>query len=140
MALIHFFYLKTIGCHEKKTMKMLTRDGDQIYLESVMELLESNGIPASIQGTETARMIYPRVVFEPSLWIYLNGQFEDAVNLINDPNYKVTAGIDVEEFYSNQPTKEETNTQLFNLIATGSAYVLVGILAAFLFVHLMEST
>lgn len=120
-------------------MKMLTRDGDQSYLESLMELLESNGIPASIQGTETARMITPRVVAEPSLWIYLNEQFEDAVNLINAPNYKVTAGIDVEEFYSNQPSDKDLNTQLFNLIVRGSAYVLVGILAMFLFVHLMES-
>lgn len=121
-------------------MKMLTRDSDKNYLESLMARLEENGIPANIQGTETARMITPQVVFEPSLWIYLNEQFEDAINLINDPSYNVTTGVDIDSFYASQPSEAEQNTQLFNLIANGAAYVFTAILAVFLFIHLMEST
>lgn len=121
-------------------MKMLTRDGDTEYLGSLMEILEENGIPSNIQGTETARMLTSRVVFEPSLWIYLNEQFEDAVNLIDNPDYKVTTGIDIDYFYANQPNDEDKGTEVFNFIANGAAYVLVAIFAVFLFLHLMEAS
>ena len=117
---------------------MLTRDSNEGYLKSLMEILAENGIPANIQGTETARMLTRRVVFEPSLWVYLNEQFEDAVNLINDPNYKVTTGIDIEDFYAQQPSEEEQNTAAFNFIVNASAYALVAIFAVFLFIHFIE--
>lgn len=80
-------------------MKMLTRDGNKARLESLKELLENKGIPAVIQGENTARMIIPFLVFEPTLWVYLDEQFEDATSLMKNPDHKVLTGIDVDEFY-----------------------------------------
>ena len=77
-------------------MKMLIRDGDKQYLISLKERLEENGIPAVIQGEDTARMTIPAFLLEPTLWVYLDEQFEDAVQLINNPDYQVTSAIDVE--------------------------------------------
>ena len=98
---------------------MLIRDSNEQHLVSLKQLLEENGIPAVIQGKETARMTYRFFLFEPTLWIYINEQFDDAVKLIADPSHTVISGIDVEEFYAAQPNEEEaasaTNTALGNL-------------------------
>ena len=80
-------------------MKMLIRDGNKAHLQSLKELLESQGIPVVIQGENTARMIIPFFVFEPTLWVYLDEQFDDATHLIKNPGHKVTTGIDIEDFY-----------------------------------------
>lgn len=80
---------------------MLTRDSDNEHLVSLKERLENSGIPAVIQGKETARMIIPRVLLEPTLWIYIDDQFEDAVRLLDDPDHIVSTGIDIEQFYEN---------------------------------------
>jgi hypothetical protein len=121
-------------------MKMLTRNGNKEYLNSLKEILEKNGIPAVIQGIETARMIIPTVIFEPSLWIYINGQLEDARNLIINPDHYVTTGIDIEEFYSSQLTEEEQSTQLNNVLASIAVYALLGILVFWVFLSLVGGT
>lgn len=113
-------------------MKMLTRSGNNEYLESLRERLEENGIPAVIHGTETARMIVPTLLFEPSLWVYLNDQFEDAKGLLDNPEHRVTTGIDVEAFYANQPSQEELNTQSLNLVSNAALFILFGLLALWL--------
>jgi len=115
-------------------MKMLTRNGNKEYLESLKQRLEENGIPAVIQGTETARMIFPTFIFEPTLWVYLNHQFEDAKNLINNPDYEATTGIDIEAFYANQPDQEALNTEVTNLVFSAAVYVLAGLIAIWLLI------
>jgi len=112
-------------------MKMLIRDSSVEYLESLKERLEENGIPTVIQGTETARMITSKVLFEPSLWVYLDGQFEDASKLIMNPEHEVTTGIDLEAFYANPPNQEELNTAVNNTLASMAMYLVVFIVAAF---------
>ena len=113
-------------------MKMLARSGNNEYLESLKARLEANGIPAVIHGTETARMIVPTLLFEPSLWVYLNDQYADAKNLIDNPDHTVTTGIDVEEFYASQPSEEELNTQSLNFISNTALTILLGLLAVWL--------
>ncbi len=91
---------------------MLTRDGDKNHLESLKELLENNGIPAIIQGENTARMIIPRVLLEPTLWIYIDDQFEDALKLIDNPDHVVTTGIDMDLFYESALSESEQKNAL----------------------------
>lgn len=116
-------------------MKLVTKHGNVHYLESLRQRLEENGIPAVIHGTETARMIVPTIVFEPSLWVFLNEQHEDAVNLVNDPHHTVTTGIDVDTFYAQQPSEAEQNAQLINLVGSITVVILIGVFAVFLFTN-----
>ncbi len=88
-------------------MKLLTRNGDIQYLQSLKQRLEEHGIPANIQGENTARMIVPQSAFEPTLWIYIDDQYEEARQLLDDPGYQVQNRLDVAEFYDNQPTETE---------------------------------
>jgi len=81
-------------------MKLVTKSTDVNYLHILKDLLEANGIPAVIKGENTARMITPFLMTEPSLWVYLDDQYSDAEKLILDPNYHVENKIDIENFYS----------------------------------------
>lgn len=119
-------------------MKMLTRDDDTDYLASIASRLESKGIPACIQGTEVARMITPKVVFEPSLWVYLDEQFEDAVRLMDDPEFQPTSGIDVEHFYANLPSETELSSVTFQFLLNALAVGFLGILAVYVFLQIVE--
>jgi len=107
---------------------MLTRDGNHDYLVSLKNLLEENGIPSVIQGTETARMIIPTFLLEPTLWVYFDEQFEDASRLIIDNEHVVTTGISIEDFYNNQPNKKEQNSIFVNELGNLAAYVILVIL------------
>lgn len=80
-------------------MKLVTKSTDTSYLHSLKGLLEANGIPATIQGDNTARMITPFLMTQPSLWIYIEEQINDAQELIHNDKYIVKNKIDVEEFY-----------------------------------------
>lgn len=88
-------------------MKMLTRDSDRQYLIELKQRLEANGIPAVIQGENTARMIVPIFLLQPTLWVYLDEQFEDAIKLMDNPDHEVSSKIDMEEFYAMQPSEEQ---------------------------------
>jgi len=112
-------------------MKMLTRDSSVDYLNSLKQRLEENGIPAVIQGKETARMIIPAFMLEPTLWVFLDGQYEDAAKLIMDPDHQVTTGIDVAAFYENQPDQQELNAAVNNTLGNMAAYVVLFIILVF---------
>ncbi|MCU7850876.1 MAG: DUF2007 domain-containing protein [Candidatus Thiodiazotropha sp. (ex Monitilora ramsayi)] len=112
-------------------MKMLTRNSNIFYLESLKERLEANGIPTVIQGTETARMIIPRFLLEPTLWVYLDGQLEDALKLIDDPDHEVTTGIDIADFYTKQPSEDDLRAEVTHTIGNIFAIVLFVALVVF---------
>ncbi|MES9990405.1 MAG: DUF2007 domain-containing protein [Candidatus Thiodiazotropha sp.] len=113
-------------------MKMLTRNADVHSLQTHKDLLEANGIPSVIQGAETARMIIPRFLLEPTLWVYIDDQLEDALKLMDDPDHVVTTGIDIADFYANQPNEDELRTQVTNTI--GNIFVIVLLVAIVVFV------
>lgn len=119
-------------------MRLLTKDKNKSYLQELKALLEANGIPAVIQGENTARILPSFLMSQAGLWVYLDQQFEDAVNLINNAEHKVTTGIDVEEFYSAQPN-EKVQTSLLNkaLIELG-LFVLYICIGMFVFIKLLE--
>lgn len=121
-------------------MKKILEDGDLIYLETLRERLEANGIPAVIQGTETARIITPTTLVDPTLWIYLNEQFEDALQLIQNPSHMVSTSIDVEQFYSNQPSDEEQNSRLNDLVISFFVYFVIGMFVLFAALRIFGKT
>jgi len=102
-------------------MKLLTKSTDTSYLHTLKGLLEENGIPASISGENTARMITPFLMTQPGLWVYLDEQFEEASKLINNHEYTVLNKIDVEAFYD--MNKEILN----NSSSMNSVYIKLGL-------------
>jgi putative signal transducing protein len=102
-------------------MKLLTKNSDTSYLHTLKGLLEENGIPASISGENTARMITPFLMTQPCLWVYLDEQLEEASKLINNHEYIVENKIDVEEFYN--INKEILN----NSSSMNSVYIRLGL-------------
>jgi hypothetical protein len=93
-------------------MKLLTKSTDTIHLHILKDLLEANGIPAVVKGENTARMISPFLMTEPSLWVYLDEQLIEAEKVILDPNHEVEGKIDVDEFYSVTKEVSENPNQL----------------------------
>jgi len=81
-------------------MKRLIKSIDTSQLHVLKELLESNGIPALINGENTARAITPFLMTEPSLWVYLDEQFDEALKLLQDSDYEVVNKVDMEEFHA----------------------------------------
>ena len=97
-------------------MKFLTKSTDIIHLQLLKDLLEANGIPAVIKGENTARMISPFLMTEPSLWVYLDDQEDEAQKLILDPDYEVQSKVDVDEFYRLTSEVSENPKQLYNTL------------------------
>ncbi|MES9852197.1 MAG: DUF2007 domain-containing protein [Candidatus Thiodiazotropha sp. L084R] len=93
-------------------MKMLTSNSDVHYLNTLKALLESNGIAAVVQGENTARMILPRFGFQPTLWVYVDEQYQDALQLLDNPDYKVESPIDIEAFKEMEPDEFQQRKQL----------------------------
>ena len=97
-------------------MKFLTKSTDISHLQGLKILLEANGIPAVVKGENTARMVSPFLMTEPSLWVYLDEQQFEAEKLILDPDYEVENKIDVHEFYSVTREVSENPKQLYNAL------------------------
>jgi hypothetical protein len=112
-------------------MKRVIKSIDASQLHVLKDLLETNGIPALINGENTARIITPFLMTEPSLWVYLDEQRDEALRLIEDPDYEVVNKVDMVEFYKVADTvtdkPESLNTALVYLAAT-MAMVLLGLL------------
>lgn len=87
-------------------MKLITKNIDTHYLYTLKALLEDNGVPAVINGENTARMITPFLT-QPGLWIYLDEQEDEAIKLLNDHDYIVKHPVDVDAFY--ESNKNITN-------------------------------
>ena len=79
-------------------MKRVIRSTVTEDLYVLRNLLESNGIPVFISGEDTGRLV-PFLMSKPDLWIYLDEQYDEAVRLIENPEYEVKNKVDVEAFY-----------------------------------------
>ena len=93
-------------------MKMLTKDSDRQYLMDLKNRLEEKGIPTVIQGENTARMIIPSFLLQSTLWVCVKEQFEDAIQLMDNPNLVVDSKIDMEAFYDSLPSESEQTNEL----------------------------
>ncbi len=106
-------------------MKFVTKSTDVNYLHILKDLLETNGIPAIVNGENTARMITPFALTGPSLWVYLDNQHGEAVKLIHDPDYQVIDKVDVNEFYA---LTKHTSDARYSL---NDAFIHLGIIMTF---------
>lgn len=101
-------------------MKLITRSADTGHLDILKSLLEDNGIPAFISGENTARMLTPFLMTEPGLWVYFDDQLNEAVKLVNNPEYEVVNKIDVGRFYQDSKNlTEKPSTMNDTLIRLG---------------------
>ena len=112
-------------------MKFLTKSTDIVHLHLLKDLLEANGIPAVVKGENTARMVSPFLLTEPSLWVYVDEQWAEAEKLILDPTYEVESKIDVDEFYRLTKEVSENPKQLYDTLlnwAIGFALVMIALI------------
>jgi hypothetical protein len=113
-------------------MKFITKSTDIVHLQILKDLLEANGIPAIVKGENTARMISPFLITEPSLWVYLDEQESDAEKLILDPSYEVANKIDVEEFYRLTKDVSENPKKLHDTLLNWTVGLVVVMIALIL--------
>ena len=112
-------------------MKLLTKSTDIVHLQVLKNLLEANGIPAVIKGENTARMISPFLMTEPTLWVYIDEQEAEAEKLILDPTYEVVNQVDVDEFYRLTRDVSENPKQMYDTLlnwAVGFGLVAVALI------------
>ena len=112
-------------------MKFLTKSTDIVRLQLLKDLLEANGIPATVKGENTARTVSPYLMTEPSLWVYLDDQEAEAERLILDPSYEVENKVDVDEFYRLTSEVSENPKQLYNTLlnwAFGLGVVMIALI------------
>ncbi|MES9905573.1 MAG: DUF2007 domain-containing protein [Sedimenticola sp.] len=119
-------------------MKMLTRDSDHQYLLDLNYRLEENGIPSVIQGENTARMIIPLFLLQPTLWVCVDEQFEDAVQLMENSSHVVKSKIDMEALYSAQPTEAQKTNELNAALLHLLFYMGAIMLGMFAFIKALE--
>ena len=119
-------------------MKMIARDGSNLHLLELKERLEDNGIPAVIHGENTARMFIPFFLFQPTLWIYLDEQYEDASQLIVNSEHTVKTKINVEAFYKEQPNEVEQRNELNAALIHLALFVGLLMAGMFIFVKVLE--
>ena len=119
-------------------MKLITKSIDASQLHVLKELLEANGIPALINGENTARMITPFLMTEPSLWVYLDEQRDEALRLIEDPDYEVANKADMVEFYKIADTITDKPQSLNTTLVYLGTTMAVGLLVLIAVVKVLE--
>ena len=117
---------------------MIARDGSNLHLLELKERLEDNGIPAVIHGENTARMFIPFFLFQPTLWIYRDEQYEDASQLIVNSEHTVKTKINVEAFYKEQPNEVEQRNELNAALIHLALFVGLLMAGMFIFVKVLE--
>ena len=112
-------------------MKLIISDADNSYLEAMKALLETNGIPAFINGKNTSR-IMPFIITKASLWVHLDEQANEALLLINNHKYEVKNKADMNEYYK---IKNEFKSNPNNLnSALGSLAIFMGTIMLGMFI------
>jgi len=95
------------------------------------------GIPAVIQGENTARMIVSFFAFQPTLRIYIDEQFDDAVQLVSNAEHVVRTGIDIEAFYREQPGAGEQSNELNAALIHLALFLGLIMLGIFVFIKIL---
>ena len=98
-------------------MKLILEDNDIFYLQALKNLLESNGIPVAINGAHSVRVVTPFLINQQSLWVYVDNQLEEAIKLIDNPEYEVKNKVNITEF-NHQKKKLNPNEALVHFVLT----------------------
>ena len=87
-------------------MKLVHKTNDINAANDILHLLESNGIPSMLSENSMAN----RGTHIPNgneIRIHLSHQFEDAKNLIENPEYEVKNPVNMELFYKQMSSNAE---------------------------------
>ncbi len=79
-------------------MKLLFQASDSDYVNQIKLLLESAGIPVFLSNENSFRMKQAMFMNGIGVWVYLESQYEEAIKLINNPDYEVRHPVDLDEF------------------------------------------
>ena len=118
-------------------MKKVFKSYDYNEAIDIRNLLESAGIPTHLSdnGYRSRGPILPEGFV---VQIYIDDQLEDALNLIEDPNYEVRDPIDIEAFYydiQEGDTSEVLENHRFQIIMYGTLGIAVLIFIIYLLIR-----
>jgi hypothetical protein len=74
----------------------------------------------------------------PTLWIYIDEQYEDALELIQNPEHVVRNGVDVGEFYELQPSERDQRKALNKVLIQGLLFLLALMGGILLFIWYLQ--
>lgn len=80
-------------------MKLVFRADSLEQANEIKATLETAGIPTMISGENFSALRIPFFPNNLGVFIYLDKQYNDAVQLLSDPDYIPEHSVDVEEFY-----------------------------------------
>ena len=118
-------------------MKLIISDADNTDLEAMKQLLEENGIPAFINGKNTSR-IMPFIITKASLWVHLSEQANEALILINNPEYEVKNKVDMDEYYKIKKEFEKDTRNLNNALVILGFFIVSIMLGMFILIKLLQ--
>ena len=119
-------------------MKLLTSSSDSQYLASMKHLLDENGIPAFVSNEDTNRMI-PIGIAKASLWVYIDDQFDEAKQLLKDPDYEVINKVDMDTFHELESSMKEGTTSLVGALRDLLIRGVVLLMVMFVFIKLFDT-
>lgn len=117
-------------------MELVFKSNDYNEAHDVLRLLEENGIPAQY-SENSLRNRGTHIPDGNEVRIYLNTQYQEAIQLLKDPTYKVNKPVDIEEFYNTLESKDfDTHIQQYKkaFIKYGVSFILVFIVLIYLFI------
>ena len=119
-------------------MKLLTSSSDSQYLASMKHLLDENGIPAFVSNEDTNRMI-PIGIAKASLWVYIDDQYDEAKQLLNDPDYEVINKVNMDTFHELESSMKEGTTSLVGALRDLLIRGVVLLMVMFVFIKLFDT-
>lgn len=87
-------------------MKLVYRANGLEEANEIKNLLENAGIPAMISGENFSALRIPFFPNNLGVFIYLDDQYNDAMQLMADPEYTPETLVDVEQFYQLMESNE----------------------------------
>lgn len=79
-------------------MKILFHSTSKREIENAKSLLESKGVPAFIGSENSGPALGFVIANKYTLWACLDGQYEDAIKVLNNPDHEVLEPVDPAEF------------------------------------------
>lgn len=108
-------------------MKLIAKNTNIDYLNTMQVLLEKNGIPAIVNGENTTMKGKSYVRGESSLWVHLDEQSAEAMRLIDDPEYQVMHSVDVKQFYLDAESVNNNRIKTIVRFGVATLFIFLGI-------------
>ncbi len=80
-------------------MKILFHSTRKAQIDTAKALLEANGIPAFIGSENSGPAMGGILANKYTLWACLESQYDEALTLLNNPDYEVKNPVDIADYY-----------------------------------------